>query len=130
MKLAEVTRRWDADKKCAQAERNDVDCRPRIENTDALDQQIRNHRFEESSDNVDRCRGETAPWRFCKGTLKGLSHYAADKMRNGICGKSAAKEMRHKPKPIHNAALLSASSEMISCVDPVSPMRGKTFRML
>jgi hypothetical protein len=61
MKLAEVTRRWEADEKRAQAEREDVDCRPRIEDTDALNQQIRDHRVEESPDNVDCCRGETAP---------------------------------------------------------------------
>jgi hypothetical protein len=70
MKLSEVTRRWNADEKRAQAERNDMDCRPRIENTDALNQQIRNHRVEKSPDNVDRCRGETAPRRFCKGLWK------------------------------------------------------------
>ena len=55
-------------------------------------------------------------------------------MRNGVCRKNAPKEVRHKPKPIHDVAFLSSnnlsSSEMTSFVDPVSPTRGKTFRML
>jgi hypothetical protein len=54
MKLAEVTRRKDADEQRAQAEREDVGCRPRIESTTVRDQQIPNHRVEESPNNVDR----------------------------------------------------------------------------
>jgi hypothetical protein len=38
MKLAEVTRREDADEQCAQAEREDVSCRPRIESTDVREE--------------------------------------------------------------------------------------------
>ena len=87
-------------------------------------------RVEESPKNVDCCRGEPLAGRFGKGTLKGTSHRAGDKVRNGVCRKNAPKEVRHKPKPIHDAELLLSSSEMISCVDPVSPRRGKTFLML
>jgi hypothetical protein len=54
MELTEVTRRKDADEQCAQAEREDVGCRPQIESTDVRDQQIPNHRVEESPNNVDR----------------------------------------------------------------------------
>src|SRR5580704_8482007 len=129
MKLAEVTRRTEADEQRAHAERKDVACGPRVESTDVRHQQIPDHRVEESPNNVDRCRGEPSARRFCKGTLKGVSHRAGDKMRNGVCHKSAPKKVRHKPKPIHNAELMVSSSEMISCVDPVSPTRGKTFLM-
>jgi hypothetical protein len=34
-----------------------------------------------------------------------LSHGARDEVRDGICRKSARKEVRHKPKPIHDADL-------------------------
>ena len=54
MELAEVTRRKDADEQRAQAERKDVACRPRMESADVRDEQIRNHRVEESPNNVDR----------------------------------------------------------------------------
>ncbi len=80
--------------------------RARIESADVRDQQIPNHRVEESPDNVDRRRGEPLAGRLGKRTLKGASHRAGDKMRNGVCRKNAAKEVRHKPKPIHDAALL------------------------
>jgi hypothetical protein len=106
MEMAEVTRRKDADEQRAQAERKDVACRPRIESTDVPDQQIPNHRVEESPDNIDRCRGEPLAGRFGKGTLKGASHRARDKVRDSICSKNAPKEIRHKPMPIHNAELL------------------------
>ena len=63
MELAEVTRRKNADEQRAQAERKDVGCRPRSESTDVRDQQIPNHRVEESPKNVvireepyQRCR--------------------------------------------------------------------------
>src|ERR1035438_6211595 len=98
--------------------------------TDVRDQQIPNHRVEKSPNNVDRCRGEPLAGRFGKRTLKGVSHRAGDKVRDGVCRKNAPKEVRHKRKPIHDAELLFSSSEMISCVDPVSPRRGKTFPML
>jgi hypothetical protein len=38
MELAEVTRRNDADEQRAQAEREDVACRPRIESADVRDE--------------------------------------------------------------------------------------------
>jgi hypothetical protein len=106
MELAEVMRRKNADEQRTQAERKDVACRPQIESTDLRDQQIPNYRVEESPDNIDRCGGEPLAWRFGKGTLKGASHRAGDKVRNGVCRKNASKEIRHKPKPIHNAELL------------------------
>src|ERR1035437_6481618 len=130
MELGEVTRRKDADEQRAQAERKDVVCRPRMESTDVRDEQIPNDRVEESPKNVDRCRGESLAGWLCKGTLKGASHRAGDKVRDGVCRKNAPKEVRHKPKPIHDAELLLSSSEMISSVDPVSPRRGKTLLML
>src|ERR1700735_498199 len=74
MELAEAPRRKDADEQHAQAERQDVACRPWIESTDVRDYQIPNHRVEESPDNIDRCRGEPLAGRFGKGALKGASH--------------------------------------------------------
>jgi hypothetical protein len=53
MKLAEVTRMAEADEQRAQAERNDVGCRPRIKSANVRDEQISSHRVEESPDNVD-----------------------------------------------------------------------------
>src|SRR5208337_4082037 len=112
MEPAEVTRRKDADEQRAQAERKDVACRPRMEIADLRDEQIPNHRVEESPNNVDRCRGEPLAGRFCKGTLKGASHRAGDEVRDGVCRKYAPKEVRRKPKPIHDAEILLSSSEM------------------
>ena len=54
MELAEVTRRTDADEQRAQADRQDVACRPRMESTDVRDEQIPNYRVEEAPKNVDR----------------------------------------------------------------------------
>jgi hypothetical protein len=54
MELAEVTRRIEADEERAKGERKNVGCRPRIEGTDVLDEQIGNHRVEKSPNNVDR----------------------------------------------------------------------------
>ena len=131
MKLAEVTRRVEADEQHTQTERKGVACRARIENTHAREEQISNQRIEESPDNIDRRRGEPFAGWFGEGTLEGASHGAGDKMRNRVCRKNAREEVRHKPKPIHEAAFLSfhnlSSSEMISLVDPVSPTRGKTL---
>jgi hypothetical protein len=126
MESAEVARRKNADKQGAQAERKDVACRLRMESTDVRDQQIPNHRVEESPDNIDRCGGEPSAGRFGKGTLKGASHRAGDKVRDSVCRKDAPKEVRHKPKSIHVAELLFSSSEMISSVDPVSPQLANT----
>src|ERR1035437_7224754 len=120
MEPAEVTRQKDADEQRAQPKRNNMACSPQIERPDARDEHIPNHRVEESPKNVDRCRGESLAGWFCKGTLKGASHRAGDKVRDGVCRKNAPKEVRHKPKPIHDAELLLSSSEMISCVDPRS----------
>ena len=92
MELAEATRRNDADEQRAQAERKDVACRPRMESADVHDEQIPNDRVEESPNNVDRCRGEPLARRFCKGTLKGVSHRAGDKVRDGVCRKNAPKK--------------------------------------
>ena len=78
MELAEVTRRKEADEQRAQAERKDVGCRPRMESADVRDEQIPDHRVEESPNNVDRRRGEPLAGRLCKGTLKGVSHRAGD----------------------------------------------------
>src|SRR3984885_12433574 len=85
MELAEAPRRKDADEQHAQAERQDVACRPWIESADVRDCQIPNHRVEESPDNIDRCRAEPLAGRFGKGTLKGASHRARDKVRDSIC---------------------------------------------
>jgi hypothetical protein len=81
-----------------------------MESADVRDEQIPNYRVEESPNNVDRRRGESLAVRFCKGTLKGVSHRAGDKVRDSICRKNAPKEIR--PKPIHDADLLLSSSEM------------------
>jgi hypothetical protein len=54
MELAEVTRREDADEQRTYAEGEDVACRPRIEVANVRDEQIPNHRVEESPDNIDR----------------------------------------------------------------------------
>src|ERR1039457_6231394 len=113
----------------AHAERENVCCRPRLKSTDVRDQQIPNQHVEESPDNIDPCGRQPLAWRFGKGSLEGASHRAGDKVRDGVCRKSSPKEIRHDPKPIHDAKLLVSSSEMISFVDPVSPTRGKTFRM-
>jgi hypothetical protein len=69
MKLTEVTRRKDADEQRAQAEGEDMGCHPRIESTDARDEEIPNHRVEESPHDIDRCRGEPLARRFGKGTF-------------------------------------------------------------
>lgn len=71
MELAEVTRRKDADQQCAQAEGEDVGCRPRIESTYVCYEQIPNRRIEESPDNVDCRRGEPLAGWFGKGSLEG-----------------------------------------------------------
>src|SRR5579863_6651366 len=134
MELAEVARRDEADEQHAQAEREDVGCRARIESAHAREEQISNDRVAEAPKNVDRGRGEPFAGRFGEGTLEGASHRAGDKMRSCVCRKNATKEVRHKPKPVHNAVFLSSRSlsrrETISCAGPVSPTRGKTFRML
>jgi hypothetical protein len=106
MELAEVTRRKDADQQGPHAKRKDVGCRPRIENSDARDQQIRNHRVEESPDNVDGRRGEPFSGRFCKGTLKGTPRDTGDKVRDGVYSNSASEKVRNKPNPIHVEELL------------------------
>jgi len=54
MKLAEATRRVDADEQYAQTEREDVACRPRMKNSDVRDEQISNNRVKEAPKNVDR----------------------------------------------------------------------------
>ena len=73
----------------------------RIKSTDVRDQQIRNHRVEESPNHIDHCRGEPSAGRFGKGALKRASHRAGDKVWDGIRRKNSPKEIRHKPKPIH-----------------------------
>jgi hypothetical protein len=55
IELAEVTRRKYADKQRAQAERKDVTCCPRMENTDVRDKQVRNYRVAESPKHINRC---------------------------------------------------------------------------
>src|SRR5580698_901956 len=75
--------------------------------------------FEESPKNVNGCRGEPLAGRFRKGTLKGASHRAGDKVRDGVCRKNGGKEVRHKPKPIHNAALL-LFNDLLSTIFPVA----------
>jgi hypothetical protein len=112
MELAEVTRRKYADEQRTQAECEDVACRPRMESTDMRDEQIPSYRVEESPDDINRCGGETFARRFCEGTLEGTSHRAGYKVRDGVCRKNASKEVRHKPKPIHDAELLLFSTEM------------------
>ena len=79
MELAEVTRRKDADQQRAQAERNNVACGPQMESADVRDEQIPNHRVEESPNNVDRCGGEPFAGRFCEGTLEGTPIVPATK---------------------------------------------------
>jgi hypothetical protein len=76
MKLAEVTRRKDADEQRSQAKRKDMACCPRMESADVRDEQIPNDRVEESPYNIDRCGGETLAGRRCKRTLKWASHRA------------------------------------------------------
>lgn len=103
MELTEVTRQKDADQQRAQAEREHMRFRPRIENADVRDQQIRNYKVEEAPNHVHRCRGEPSAGRLGKGALKRASRRARDKVWDGIRRKNSPKEIRHKPKPIHGA---------------------------
>ena len=80
------------------------------ESSDVRDEQIPNHRVEKSPNNIDRCRGEPLAGRFGKGTLKGASHRAGDKVRDSVCRENAPKEIRHNPMPIHNAELLFSNN--------------------
>jgi hypothetical protein len=50
---AEVTRRKQADEQRAQAERKNMACDAWMESADVCDQQIPNHRIEESPRNVN-----------------------------------------------------------------------------
>src|ERR1700728_2929756 len=130
MKLAEMPRHEKADQQYANRKSKNVTYRAQVKVADARHKKVAGDGVEEAPKNVHCGRGQPLAGRLCEGRLKGLSHHAADIMRNGVGQKNSSKEVRHKMKPGHGYALLVASRLRMSWVEPVSPSRGKTLARL
>src|ERR1700728_2729651 len=130
MKLAEMPRHEKADQQYANRKSKNVTYRAQVKVADARHKKVAGDGVEEAPKNVHCGRGQPLAGRLCEGRLKGLSHHAADIMRNGVGQENSSKEIRHKMKPGHGYALLVASRLSMSWVEPVSPSRGKTLARL
>src|ERR1700722_7679472 len=130
MKLAEMPRHEKTNQQCANPKSKNVPYRSQIKVANAHHQKIPGDSVKEAPQNVHGRRGKSFAGRLCEGRLKGPSHDAADKMRNGVGQESSSKEVRHKIKPGHGYTLLVAGRLRMSWVEPVSPSRGKTLARL
>src|ERR1700733_9319465 len=130
MKPAEMPRHENTNQQCANRKSKNVTYRSQIKVANAHHEKVAGDCVEEAPENIHRRRGKTLAGRRCEGRLKGPSHYAADKMGNGVGQENSSKEVRHKVKPGHGYALLVASRLRMSWVEPVSPSRGKTLARL
>src|SRR5579862_8915443 len=109
MKLSEMPRRLQANQQRANRKCENITYRSQIKVANAHREKIPDDSVKESPENVHGRRGKPFAGRLCEGRLKGLSHHAADKMRNGVGQKYPSKEVRHKMKPGHSYAFLVAS---------------------
>src|ERR1700685_4615763 len=125
-----MPRHEKTDQQCTNPKSKNVTNRSQIEVANAYHEKVADNGVEEAPESVHGRRGKTFAGRLCEGRLKGLSHHAADIMRNGVGQENSSKEIRHKMKPGHGYALLVASRLSMSWVEPVSPSRGKTLARL
>src|ERR1700722_6620068 len=101
VETAEQASAEHADCQHAEPERCRIGREPEIEAADAAHEDIRDNDVEEAPKHIHARRGEALAWGRSKRGLERLSHHAGDEMRNGVCEKGPAEEVRQEIEPLH-----------------------------